>query len=335
MKTHRRGSLALASIALAAIFGTASCNALLGIDGEEYRDVALELCDCDLTNYLVSDCANQVRTRLAEASPEERERWLGEFETRNCEVCELGVDLVECLQGRPVCREAGESCSGALDCCGVYAETGACIGGSCAACIRTNDPAETRECTVNADCCGGTFRDSEVYCHEGRCFEEAPLCKNLFETCASASECCGSESGPDAATCRPGLGCFEQCLAGDVNCPDCCVKLSGPGLAVLPGDRACGDGPQTAEGFAFLVPNGLSFCDMVCELGVTEDCPAGYACKSYPVNTGISVQLCLAPDCPDGSCPDGFACAPMPVERPPGVPSAPEGYEYPLCVPRK
>lgn len=335
MKTHRKESLALATIALAATFGTASCNALLGIDTEEYRDVALELCDCELTNYLVSDCANQVRTRLSEATPELRQRWLGEFETRNCEVCEVGLDLVQCLQAPPVCRDAGESCSASLDCCGVFAETGACIGGSCSACIRANDPSETRGCAVSADCCGGTFRNGEVYCHEGRCVEEEPLCKNIFEACTNASQCCGFESGPTTATCGPGLGCFEQCLPGDVNCPECCVKLSGPGLAVLPGNRACGDGPQPAETFAYLVPNDRSFCEMVCELGVDESCPAGYACKSFAVNTLISVQLCLAPDCPGDVCPEGFNCAELKVEKPVDVPSAPEGYDTKLCVPQK
>jgi hypothetical protein len=331
LAVRSRPGVALAMLALGGLGAMAGCNVILGID--DYRDVAVEICGCKDVPEYVSNCQTQIRDSLAKADPDVRERWLGAYDTLGCGSCKE-PNIVSCLQQPPVCRGLDDRCEGLLDCCGVVDEERSCIDGRCRACIPTNDPGAP-SCNTTADCCGGVFRAGEVYCHEGRCIEEAPNCGRFIEACTENESCCGFEAGETTGRCTNGLGCFEQCLPDNANCPNCCAKLSGDGVAFLPANRACVDGPESATGFQYLVPPGATFCDIVCELGIDETCPEGYECKDLLINTVLSIQLCLGRNCPDGSCPDGFSCADIPVKAPDASASTPPVDVLKLCVPNK
>lgn len=288
MKTHRKESLALASISLAAIFATASCNVLLGIDGDEYKDVAVELCACESASTRFSDCQERVRTELTDADPDDRERWLGNYESKRCRSCD--TEAVEsCLQSEPTCRRPAERCSDELDCCGALAGKAACIDGRCGQCRALGE-----DCTQSADCCGSIADPGGVYCHAGTCVAEATGCLESFETCSGSAQCCGFEAavgGCSEATPGEERSCFEACLPDSANCPGCCgrVDVESQGLNV------CLGGARFAvalEASGLSLPS-VSPCDQLCELGVDESCPLGTQCTITPFLDGALLHLCL------------------------------------------
>jgi hypothetical protein len=296
MKTHRKESVALASISLAAIFGAASCNALLGIDGDEYRDVAVDLCGCSEASTRFSDCQERVRSELVKADEETRERWLGNYDSKGCRSCDREA-VESCLQSEPTCRRPADRCSEELDCCGALEGKAACLEGRCRQCRSVGE-----DCTQSADCCGSIADPGGVYCHAGKCVAEAPGCLETFETCSASSECCGFEAvldtdsngrcvrDPTSEPDDPNI-CFEPCLPNSVNCPGCCGRADNGGG----GTNVCLDGPRFATA---LVASGLSLpgvpaCEQLCELAVDESCPLGTRCVPTPFFDGVLLHLCV------------------------------------------
>lgn len=288
MKTHRKESFALASIALAALFGTASCNVLLGIDGDEYRDVAVELCACETASTRFSDCQERVRSELAKADEAARERWLGNYESKGCRSCDSEA-VESCLQSEPTCRRPADRCREELDCCGALDGRAACIEGRCRQCKAVGE-----ECTRSADCCGSIADPGGVYCHAGFCVAEATGCLDSFEACGGTNECCGSEAGVGFCSEEtPGepRSCAEICLPDSANCPGCCGRIDAGGGGI----NICLDGARfgvALEALQLSLPS-VSPCDQLCELGVDESCPLGTQCTITPFLDDALLHLCL------------------------------------------
>lgn len=100
----------------------------------------------------------------------------------NCEETVTGVWRCSGGEGFDECREDGDTCQAADQCCSgicapVVTETGTELRCG-ASCIEADGL-----CTTNADCCGGI-------CSDGICDEETSECTPLGAACTDSGECC-------------------------------------------------------------------------------------------------------------------------------------------------
>lgn len=284
MKTHRKESYALASIALAALFGTASCNVLLGIDGDEYRDVAVELCGCPGVAQRFPDCQDRIRAALEAATPEDRAAWLRGVDANACAQCTSPEAVDRCIVAEPVCRPEGGACERSIDCC---------------------------ESNTNP---------GDVYCHKGRCVHEPEGCGSTFASCTDTTSCCGAinnvlgEAPEYYAVCdtRDDPSCFEACIEGGLNCPGCCARVDG-----APGERTdvCIDGPDAALRFQQFIVTNDTLCDLTCVFGVDPSCPSELSCQRIRVSDAdapeVLAHLCVKPCATQVDCAAGTFCVPL------------------------
>ncbi len=267
------------------LLGLLGCNAVLGIDPDEYQDAAIDLCACEGVALLFSDCEQRVRDSLEAADASERERWLSDYGSLDCAGC-TELALLGCLQSEPVCRARGEPCSNLLDCCGTL-EDSACRDGACGACAQQGEP-----CEASYECCGFWTGVGVAFCHEGTCYRDAPGCKPTLGACTTAADCCSADAG--LAECSDGL-CRELCAGPTAeNCPGCCtrvVEYAVDGTSTV--TAVCGDGPDVAQAFAL---PAATVCEGICYLGVDDACPTGSTCTPSPVAFGVTLDACREPD---------------------------------------
>lgn len=131
------------------------CASVLGVDADEYKDVAAELCKCDELASLGSACAETIGERLSGASESTRAAWLETFDAVGClayhteptcspsacsaseECCGFdGAGIVYCHEGRcrreaEGCKGTGAKCASAAECCGSEAGLAECKAGKC------------------------------------------------------------------------------------------------------------------------------------------------------------------------------------------------------------
>lgn len=110
-----------------------------------------------------------------------------------CQLDQLGVPRCTAL-GEDDCREAGQTCSSAIDCCEgapCVADEDGVLRCQSAACGEAG-----ASCSVTADCCAGTHCEQVVGTTTGICAlrgsdPPAGACVEFGQICAPADECCG------------------------------------------------------------------------------------------------------------------------------------------------
>jgi len=200
-------------------------------------------------------------------------------------VCDMAT--LTCASPIGACRQGGESCDGATDCCTLRCEGGQCSDDACVV--------DGETCGDNAECCSGQ-------CVDGSCEQLNPECTTAGNECSGNSECCSKLCGDDgkctlgASFCiQPGDACIRN--------EDCCTG-------------ECSKTDDVLVGVCLQPPSGSTFCTgvdgVVCE-GCGDCCSR--LCAPY-ARTGVTIcqpisgchstgDLCRTDaDCCGGSVPE-------------------------------
>jgi hypothetical protein len=127
---------------------------------------------------------------------------------------------LSCVNGSCSCRQPGESCHSALDCC-TNGEDAACLAGTCCKPVASG-------CAQTSDCCPG------LTCTGGQCLGGQPAggsCQNQF-VCVDQFALC--EAGRCCNPLELG-GCMQSsdCCQGTCVSERCCMPLGGRCAATL------------------------------------------------------------------------------------------------------
>ncbi len=161
-----------------------------------------------------------------------------------------------CVSGGCVCKNTGDSCGSATECC-----SGVCNGTCAPVCVSSScDP-------TSAPCCSGVCQP------DGSCKQ---VCKNTNDTCNSPVECC-------TGICTGGKCADQTCLASGSSCTagpgnNCCSTLCSGTPSTTCQAVPPSPGSLTCKTIGELCPNGdADCCSQNC---VNGKCARAYTCQA-------------------------------------------------------
>jgi len=234
-----------------------------------------------------------------------------------------------CKAGTCTAKETeGTSCTaiGAAGC-----KSGNCVNGVCCSSSSCgtgevcNAPGRVGECakpngvacTTSAEC-GSGFCVDKVCC-DSACGSQCQAC-DVSGKVGSCSPVAGAPHGTRAACSGSGVGteCGPTCNGVDASAckyptgtatcgANTCVTGVETHLSVCNGSGACGDVPETCNGY--VCEADAKACKNNCT--VNTDCATGYYCKTGACVAieGLGTSCSSATTCTTGFCTDGVCCA--------------------------
>jgi hypothetical protein len=178
--------------------------------------------------------------------------------------CDPGLSV--CTREPGVCREGGEGCEAAADCCSF-----ACVDFECSSDQCTSDG---ESCDGDGECCGGS-------CVDGACAPLNPECHTSGNACTTHGECCSGYCGADGV-----------CSAS----PSFCIQT---GDACTGSEECCGGICTIAEGAS------MGLCALVPASGATQCQPAGEVCDVGADYEGGPLPTCGGECCSRACFPFG------------------------------